>query len=78
MSNDDGPALVVLVIIDQPKGARISGGKLAAPTVRKISEYALRQLRVPAELNVTPGERRRAEPAPEPLPPTTVAEVAST
>ncbi|MDE0668841.1 MAG: penicillin-binding protein 2 [bacterium] len=78
VSNDDGPALVVLVIIDQPKGERISGGKLAAPTVRKIAEYALRQLRVPAELNALPGERRRAEPAPEPLPPTTVAEVAST
>ena len=70
VSNDDGPALVVMVIIDQPKGERISGGKLAAPTVRKIAEYALRQLRIPAELNNTPGERRRAEPAPEPLPPT--------
>ncbi|MXZ53286.1 MAG: penicillin-binding protein 2 [Acidimicrobiaceae bacterium] len=78
VSNDDGPALVVLVIIDQPKGERISGGRLAAPTVREITEYALRQLRVPAELNAIPGERRRAEPAPEPLPPTTVAEVAST
>ena len=78
VSNDDGPALIVLVIIDQPKGERISGGRLAAPTVRKIAEYALRQLRVPAELNAIPGERRRAEPAPEPLPPTTVAEVAST
>ena len=70
VSNDDGPALVVLVIIDEPKGERISGGKLAAPTVRKIAEYALRQLRVPAELNSTPGERRRAEPAPEPPAPT--------
>ena len=78
VSNDDGPALVVMVIIDQPKGERISGGKLAAPTVRKITEYALRQLRVPAELNAIPGERRRAEPAPEPLPPTTVAEAVST
>ncbi len=63
VSNDDGPVLVVLVIIDQPTGERISGGKLAAPTVRKIAEYALRQLRIPAELNTTPGERRRAEPA---------------
>ena len=78
VSNDDGPALVVLVIIDQPKGERISGGRLAAPTVRRIAEYALRQLRVPAELSAIPGERRRAEPAPEPLPPTTVAEAAST
>ena len=73
VSNDDGPALVVLVIIDQPTGERISGGKLAAPTVRKIAEYALRQLRVPAESDTAPGERRRAEPAPEPEPPTLVA-----
>ena len=78
VSNDDGPAMVVLVIIDQPKGERISGGKLAAPTVRKIAEYALRQLRVPAELKSTPGERRRAEPAPEPLPPTPVADQVNT
>ena len=70
VSNDDGPALVLLVIIDQPKGERISGGSLSAPTVGRIAEYALRQLRVPAELSTTPGERRRAEPAPEPPPPT--------
>ena len=78
VSNDDGPALVVLVMIDQPKGERISGGKLAAPTVRRIAEYALRQLRVPAELNATPGERRRAEPAVEPPPPTLVTDQANT
>lgn len=76
VSNDDGPALVVLVIIDEPKGDRISGGSLAAPTVRKIAEYALRQLRVPAELNEAPGERRRAEPAPHPPPPTLVPDQA--
>ena len=69
VSNDDGPALVVLVVIDQPKGDRISGGRLAAPTVSKIAEYALRQLRIPAELDTGPGERRRAEPAT--VPPTT-------
>ena len=69
VSNDDGPALVILVVIDEPKGDRISGGRLAAPTVSKIAEYALRQLRIPAELDTMPGERRRAEPAPEPPPP---------
>ena len=74
VSNDDGPALVVLVIIDQPKGERISGGKLAAPTVSKIAEYALRQLRVPAELNTVGGERRRADPAVVPPPPTLLAD----
>ena len=65
VSNDDGPALVVLVVIDEPKGDRISGGRLAAPAVSTISEYALRQLRIPAELDSMPGERRRADPAPE-------------
>ena len=74
VSNDDGPALVVLVIVDQPKGERISGGKLAAPTVRRIAEYALRQLRVPAELNTVGGERRRADPAVVPPPPTLLAD----
>ena len=69
VSNDDGPALVVLVVIDQPKGDRISGGRLAAPAVSTIAEYALRQLRIPAELDAGPGERRRAEPAT--VPPTT-------
>ncbi len=68
ISNDDGPALVVLAIIDDPEGEIISGGSLAAPTVRKIAEYAVRQLRIPAELEDTTGERRRAEPAPTPAP----------
>ena len=74
VSNDDGPALVVLVIIDQPKGERISGGKLAAPTVSTIAEYALRQLRVPAELSTVDGERRRADPAVVPPPSTLLAD----
>ena len=69
VSNDDGPALVVLVVIDEPKGDRISGGRLAAPAVSEIAAYALRQLRIPAELDTEPGERRRAEPAT--APPTT-------
>ena len=74
VSNDDGPALVVLVIIDQPKGERISGGKLAAPTVSRMAEYALRQLRVPAELGTVGGERRRADPATVPPPPTLLSD----
>ena len=77
VSNDDGPALVVVVMIDEPKGERISGGRLAAPTVSKIAEYALRQLRIPAELNTLPGQRRRADPAVEPPPPTLVEDQSS-
>lgn len=67
-SNEQGPALVVLVIIDDPEGEEISGGRLAAPTVRTIAEYALRQLRVPASPDFATDERRRAEPAPAPEP----------
>lgn len=63
VSNDDGPALVVLVVIDRPKGDVISGGGLAAPAVSRIAEYSLRQLRVPAVLDTGLGDRRRAEPA---------------
>ncbi|MDE0160727.1 MAG: penicillin-binding protein 2 [Acidimicrobiaceae bacterium] len=74
VSNDDGPALVVLVVIDQPKGERISGGRLAAPAVSRIAGYALRQLRVPAESSTADGERRRADPAPVPPPTTTLAD----
>ncbi len=67
-SNEAGPALVVLVIIDDPEGETISGGSLAAPIVRRIADYALRQLRIPAMSDTAPGERHRAEPAPEPEP----------
>ena len=62
-SNDDGPALVVLVVIDRPKGDVVSGGRLAAPAVSDIAEYSLRQLRIPAVLDAGLGDRRRAEPA---------------
>ena len=63
ISNDDGPALVVLVVIDQPKGDVVSGGRLAAPAVSDIAEYSLRQLRIPAVFDAGLGERRRAEAA---------------
>ena len=66
VSNDDGPALVVLVVVDEPKGDVISGGRLAAPAVSRIAEYSLRQLRIPAVLDAGTGHRRRAEPATAP------------
>ncbi len=71
VSNDAGPALTVLVVIDNPQGEQYYGGQLAAPTVGKIASYALRQLRIPTHADSVPGERRRAEPAPQP-PSTTV------
>ena len=72
VSNDAAPALVVLVVIDDPQGDRYYGGQLAAPVVSEIAAYALRQLRIPTHADSVPGERRRAEPAPQPPPSTTV------
>ncbi len=66
VSNSDGPALVVAVMIDDPYGDRYYGGQIAAPLAAEIAEYAVRQLRIPANSDDAPGERRRAEPAPPP------------
>ena len=62
VGNDNGPALVVLVVIDNPKGSHFSGGRLAAPAARRIAEYALRQLKIPAISRTAPDQRHRAEP----------------
>ena len=67
VSNDHGPALTILVIIDEPQGETVSGGRLAAPVAAELAEYALRQLRIPAASGAAPGERQRAEPAQVPL-----------
>ena len=72
VSNDAEPALVVLVVIDDPQGEQYYGGQLAAPVVSEIAAYALRQMRIPTHADSVPGERRRAEPAPQPPPSTTV------
>ncbi len=70
VSNSIGPALVVVVIIDDPRGDRFYGGQLAAPLVGDIAAYAVRQLRIPADSDAAPTQRRRAEPAPQPPPQT--------
>ena len=66
VSNSGGPALVVLVVLDDPKGDQYYGGQIAAPLASDIAEYAMRQLRIPADSESAAGERRRAEPAPLP------------
>lgn len=66
ISNYDGPALSVIVIIDEPSGPQVSGGKLAAPVVADLAQYALRQLRIPAKENLVSYTRERARVA---LPP---------
>ena len=49
----------MLVVIDEPTGKRISGGKVAAPVAADIIEYAVRQLHVPRGLD----RRARSTPA---------------
>jgi cell division protein FtsI (penicillin-binding protein 3) len=43
------PALVILVSLDTPRGARNEGGDVAAPLFARIAEHALRQLAVPPD-----------------------------
>ena len=66
ISNDLGPQLSVLVIIDDPQGDSVGGGSVAAPVFADIAEYALRQLRVPPATGTGVGERVRAIPASAP------------
>jgi cell division protein FtsI (penicillin-binding protein 3) len=70
VSNDLGPALTVMVIIDRPRGEVTSGGRVAAPVVSELAGYAVRQLRIPAATGATPDDRQRAQPAtPQVAPP---------
>ena len=46
------PLFVMAVMIDTPRGARYTGGAVAAPVFKRVAEAALRQLAVPS--TVTP------------------------
>ena len=48
------PAFVVLVMIDTPRGARFTGGAVAAPVFQRIAAAALRHLAVPPTINPHP------------------------
>ncbi len=64
VSNDLGPALVVVVVVDDPRGERISGGKVAAPVAAELARYALRQLQIPPVTEGVPAATPvRAHPA---------------
>jgi cell division protein FtsI (penicillin-binding protein 3) len=75
VSNDLGPALTVMVIIDRPQGEDTSGGLLAAPVASDLASYAVRQLRIPAATGASPDVRQRAVAA---QPTSTMAEDAET
>ncbi len=67
ISNDEGPQLVVVVVIDNPTGPINTGGAIAAPVASQIGEYAVQQLRIQAMSGPSAPARLRAEPAPAPV-----------
>jgi cell division protein FtsI/penicillin-binding protein 2 len=66
ISNDLGPELSVIVIIDEPQGIT-GGGAVAAPVFAEIAAYAVRQLRIPPASGTHTGERVRAMAASAPV-----------
>ena len=48
------PALTILVMIDNPRGDRFTGGGVAAPVFRRVAEEALRHLAIPPTVNPAP------------------------
>ena len=54
------PALVVVVVIDDPQETATTAGNLAAPAVSEIGAYALRQMKVP----LTPTALRASDAGP--------------
>lgn len=63
VSNDAGPQLSVLVVIDDPTGVNYAGGVVAAPVFAEIATYAARQLRIPATMSAVTTTAVRAQPA---------------
>ena len=45
------PLFAMAVMIDTPRGARYTGGAVAAPVFKRVAEAALRSLAVPATIN---------------------------
>ncbi len=63
VSNDDGPALSILVVIDNPQGGSYGGGAIAAPAFAEIAADVLPQLQIPPLGASTVSGRVRAQPA---------------
>ncbi len=49
------PRLVIVVVVNEPRGARTGGGAVAAPVFSRVAARALRLLRVPADVAVPTG-----------------------
>ena len=63
ISNDHGPQLSIIVIIDDPTTDLYGGGAVAAPAFAEIAAYAVRQLQILPSTAGPTGERVRADPA---------------
>ena len=63
ISNDYGPQLSIIVIVDDPTTDRYGGGAVAAPAFAEIAGYAVRQLQIVPGTAGPTGERVRADPA---------------
>ncbi len=63
VSNDLGPQLSIIVIIDDPKTDEFGGGIAAAPVFAEIAGYAVRQLQIQPIAGGPTTDRVRAEPA---------------
>jgi cell division protein FtsI/penicillin-binding protein 2 len=64
LSNDSGPALSAIVVVDNPEGDRTGGGDVTAPIFSELMAYAAQQLRIsPMTNGVLPDGRVRADPA---------------
>ncbi|MEM7141485.1 MAG: penicillin-binding protein 2 [Actinomycetota bacterium] len=69
VSNDAGPELSAIVVIDNPQGINAGGGSVAAPVFADLMEYALWQLRIPPHVaGVVGDDRVRAAAATAALP----------
>lgn len=67
VSNDSGPVLSAIVVIDRTADEHAGGGTVAAPVFADLMTYALQQMKVPPlAAPVTTGGRVRA-PAAQPL-----------
>lgn len=52
MAPADNPAVVILVVMDEPTGAARDGGQVSAPVFREIAEQILPELNVAPDANV--------------------------
>ena len=63
VANDNGPALSVIVVVDEISDPNGGGGSVAAPVFADLASYALQQMRVPALADAVSSDDRVRAPA---------------